>query len=331
MNTEDLEIYIKKCIEAYYNGEPLISDEVFDKLVENTHFEYEVGTEQVGLDEQRFNHPYPMYSLQKVFVGVDKEPNWDKTQPYIMTAKLDGAAVSVTYINGELYQALTRGDGKQGLDITEKMRYLVPETLKGTLQGAVSKELIQITGEVVCPKTIANARNFASGSLGLKDNKEFGNRVKEHGFQFVAYGLQPNQEDYWNQDMALLDMSGIKTVIQSDWSMFPNDGSVIRLDSNKYFNSLGYTSHHPRGAYALKIRQKGVVTKLLDVEWQVGKSGAVSPVAILEPCIIGEATVSRAPLHNKGYIEAMGLEIGCMVEVIRSGEIIPRIVGRIDE
>ena len=256
MNTEDLEIYIKKCIEAYYNGEPLISDEVFDKLVENTHFEYEVGTEQVGLDEQRFNHPYPMYSLQKVFVGEDKEPNWDKTQPYIMTAKLDGAAVSVTYINGELYQALTRGDGKQGLDITEKMRYLVPETLKGTLQGAVSKELIQITGEVVCPKTIANARNFASGSLGLKDNKEFGNRVSEHGFQFVAYGLQPNQEDYWNQDMALLDMSGIKTVIQSDWSMFPNDGSVIRLDSNKYFNSLGYTSHDPRGAYALKIRQK---------------------------------------------------------------------------
>ena len=331
MNTEDLEIYIKKCIEAYYKGEPLISDEVYDRLVENTQFENEVGNQQVNPDEQRFNHPFPMYSLQKVFVGEDKEPNWDKTQPYIMTAKLDGAAVSVTYVNGELYQALTRGDGKQGLDITEKIRYLVPEVLSGTLQGAVSKELIQITGEVVCPKTIANARNFASGSLGLKDNNEFGNRVREHGFQFVAYGLQPNQEDRWNQDMALLDMSGFKTVIQSDWSMFPNEGSVIRLDSNTYFESLGYTSHHPRGAYALKIRQKGVVTKLLDVEWQVGKSGAVSPVAILEPCIIGEATVSRATLHNKGYIEALGLEIGCMVEVIRSGEIIPRIVGRIDE
>ena len=111
--------------------------------------------------------------------------------------------------------------------------------------------------------------------------------------------------------------------------MFPNDGKVVRLDTNSYFEQLGYTSHHPRGAFALKTRQAGVVTRLLDVEWNVGKSGAVSPVAILEPCVIGEATVSRATLHNMGYIEALGLEIGCNVEVIRSGEIIPRIVKRV--
>ena len=104
----------------------------------------------------------------------------------------------------------------------------------------------------------------------------------------------------------------------------------INFFVNIYFEKLGYTSHHPRGSFALKTRQAGVVTRLLDVEWNVGKSGAVSPVAILEPCIIGEATVSRATLHNTRYIEDLNLEIGCLVEVIRSGEIIPRILSRAD-
>ena len=111
--------------------------------------------------------------------------------------------------------------------------------------------------------------------------------------------------------------------------MFPQDGKVVRVDSNTYFEKLGYTSHHPRGSFALKTRQAGVVTELLDVEWNVGKSGAVSPVAILSPCIIGDAVVSRATLHNQAYIEMLDLEIGCNVEVIRSGEIIPRIVRKL--
>ena len=93
---------------------------------------------------------------------------------------------------------------------------------------------------------------------------------------------------------------------------------------------MGYTAHHPKGAFALKEKQQGVITKLLDVIWQTGKSGIVSPVAILEPVIIGEATISRATLHNISYIRELGLEIGCQVEVIRSGEIIPRIVKRIN-
>jgi DNA ligase (NAD+) len=117
---------------------------------------------------------------------------------------------------------------------------------------------------------------------------------------------------------------------RGDWDRFPQDGEVWRVNSNFDFDKLGYTSHHPRGAFALKEKQEGIVTKLLDVKWQVGKSGAVSPVAILEPCIIGEATVSRATLHNMAIIEALDLEIGCMVEVIRAGEIIPQIVARAD-
>jgi NAD-dependent DNA ligase len=93
---------------------------------------------------------------------------------------------------------------------------------------------------------------------------------------------------------------------------------------------MGYTAHHPRGAFALKEQKEGVYTVLLDVVWQVGKSGVISPIAILQPIEVGDALVSRATLHNIEYIRSLNLEIGCGVEVIRSGEIIPRIVRRVD-
>ena len=315
MNKE-LEAYLRLCNQAYVEGNPLIPDEVYDRLVENTQLANEVGHIEVG--EQRYTHPYQMYSLQKVFHGEDTEPDWFSKHAHIMTTKLDGAAVSLTYIDGELHQALTRGDGKQGLDITDKMRFIVPRYIR--LEG-----LVQITGELVAPKTIPNARNYASGALNLKDVEEF----KSRDLTFIAYGVQPYITDSWLHDMKLLSDTGIESITLSDYSMFPNDGKVVRVDSNSIFESLGYTSHHPRGAFALKKRQAGVVTELLDVEWNVGKSGAVSPVAILSPCIIGDAIVSRATLHNIGYIEALGLEIGGNVEVIRSGEIIPRVVRRV--
>ena len=128
----------------------------------------------------------------------------------------------------------------------------------------------------------------------------------------------------------LRDFEHFSTVIDSDWREYPHDGKVARLDNVRIFDMMGYTAHHPKGAFALKEKQQGVITKLLDVIWQTGKSGIVSPVAILEPVIIGEATISRATLHNISYIRELGLEIGCQVEVIRSGEIIPRIVKRIN-
>jgi len=317
--------YLELCNQKYAEGNPILPDEVYDRLVENTALETQVGYKPQDTTygnfapiDSRFKHPYPMYSLQKVFIGEDKEPDWDINQTKIMTAKLDGAAVSITYIDGELTQALTRGDGKEGLDITGKMRTLVPNKIW-------SKGLKQITGEVVAPKEIPNARNYASGALNLKDLEEF----KSRNLTFIAYGVQPAICAEWSADMGMIKDMGFNTVTQSDWTEFPHDGKVVRVDSNIYFETLGHTSHHPRGAFALKKRQAGVVTRLLDVEWNVGKSGAVSPVAILEPCVIGEATVSRATLHNIGYIEALDLEIGCNVEVIRSGEIIPRIVKRV--
>lgn len=296
----------------YYKGTPIITDEEFDALAQ------QVGYNSVGHTITNGTpHKLPMYSLQKYF-NLDDAPS---TKGYVSTPKLDGAAVSLLYVGGLLALGLTRGDGKLGRDITDKLAMLVPASLEGVGAGAV-----QITGEVVSPSSIENSRNYASGALNLKDLHEFA----ERDVTFVAYDIQGDVDfDLWTDAMSFLDSSGFDSVNSFDATNYPTDGIVFRVNSYPKFREMGYTQHHPRGAFALKEQKDGVVTKLLDVEWQVGKSGVVSPVAILEPVLIGDAMVSRATLHNIEYIQELNLELGCSVEVIRSGEIIPRIVRRV--
>jgi NAD-dependent DNA ligase len=206
----------------------------------------------------------------------------------------------------------------KGLDITSKLRHLVPEKLEGI------NIPVQVNAEVVAPKTIPNSRNYASGALNLKDEDE----VKSRNLTVIAYDLQPFHAETYEGTLSLLAKLGFR-VPTSDCSDFPTDGYVVRENSNALFEKAGFTSKHPKAAYALKPKPESAVTTLLDVVWQVGRTGVVSPVAILEPVLIGEATISRATLHNMQYIEALNLELGCKVEVIRSGEIIPRIVARV--
>lgn len=301
--------FLDRAAKAYYDGNPIISDEDFDAL--SSAFSYE----SVGAADGECPHLFPMYSLQKVFEG-ESSPDYFSFHDFIVTPKLDGAAVALVYEQGIFVRGLTRGNGKKGRNITHLLRHLVPNVI-------YTQETIQITGEVVAPKTIPNARNYASGALNLKSIDEFLTR----DLTFIAYDVQSKVTDSFVEDMRLL--TEFDTILDSDWDLFPHDGKVFRIDSNSVFEELGYTAHHPRGAFALKRKAEGVVTKLLDVRWNVGKSGVVSPVAILEPVVIGEATVSKATLHNIRFIEEMNLEIGCMVEVIRSGEIIPKIVRRV--
>ena len=152
----------------YYEGYPLLSDAEFDLLADKHNYT-KVGYEVTDA----VPHTYQMYSLQKCF-DITKAPI--DTLACIVSPKLDGAAVSILYVNGELRLALTRGDGILGRDITDKMKYLVPNHIKYS-------GLVQITGEVVAPSSIPNARNYASGSLGLKDLEEF----KTRNLAFVAY------------------------------------------------------------------------------------------------------------------------------------------------
>lgn len=310
-----LENLIKRAKAEYYSGTPIMSDEIFDYLVT-------MATEEsIGYKssyERRYKHLFPLFSLQKVISGIDTAPDWG-SDDFITTAKLDGAAVSILYGGGDFQKALTRGDGIEGLDITHNIRHLVPNKIEH--QG-----VLQISGEVVAPKTIPNARNYAAGALSLKDSTEF----KTRDLSFIAHGVSPYPTDNYVSDMRFVSNLGLETAIDSDYTKFPQDGSVFRIAQNDRFDYYGYTSHHPRGAFALKKQETGVVTVLQDVTWQVGKSGAVSPVAHFEPIDIEGATVSKATLHNKSIIEALDLKIGCKIEVIRAGKIIPQVLRRVD-
>lgn len=304
--------YASQC---YYEGEPVISDAEFDSLAAQCNYN------KVGYSvTDGIAHRFQMYSLQKCF-DPSEVANILGTDELVETPKLDGAAISLLYVNGNLALALTRGDGIIGRDITDKAL-----AMSSIPSQVLERKTFQVTGEVVCPSSVENARNVASGSLNLKDMSEFATR----DITFVAYDVQGLEFDTYESTLSFLHLHGFEDVGSFDSSNYPTDGTVYRVVDNKVFKRLGHTSKHPRGALALKTVYEGVHTKLLNVEWQVGKSGVVSPVAVLEPVQIGDATVSKATLHNIEYIRELNLEIGCMVEVIRSGEIIPRIVRRVD-
>lgn len=316
MNIKD---YLDAASAAYFAGKPIISDEVFDRLAESAGY-YEVGAKQ---HEHLKKHYAQMYSLQKYYEDEGVAPLQEYQRGMTTTPKLDGAALSHLYIDGVLIQTLTRGDGVEGTDITHLMyarKDLVPLKVQ-------RQDPHQVIGEVVAPKSIENARNYAAGALSLKDPAEFCTRA----ISFFAYGVFPTVDATFSGDMYLLEVEGFETVYANDLhNIYPCDGIVFRINDNKTFDSLGYTAKHPRGAYAKKERQEAVETKILSVEWQVGKSGKVTPVAILEPVMIGDALVSRATLNNPGFIEMLNLSIGDTVGVIRAGLIIPCIVYKVD-
>jgi DNA ligase (NAD+) len=303
---------------AYYAGSPIISDEVFDRLAESSGYA-DVGAKQ---HENLHKHYHRMYSLQKFYEDEGVAPlaeYKDKT----CTVKLDGAAISLLYAEGVLIQALTRGDGVAGTDITDKMyarKDLVP-------LGVERMEVFQVTGEIVAPKAVVNSRNYAAGSLNLKDLEDF----KTRAVSFYAYGVFPSTETTFTQDMFNLEVLGFDTVYANDLhNIYECDGLVFRVNNNADFDALGYTAKFPKGAYAKKERQEAVETQILSVEWGVGKSGKITPVAILAPVMIGDKCVTRATLNNPDFIEALGLCIGDTVGVILGGEIIPCITHKVD-
>ena len=241
--------FLDRASTMYYEGYPIISDEEFDLLADKHNYS------KVGYTvTDAVSHTYQMYSLQKCF-DLDKAPL--DVNSCVCSPKLDGAAVSLLYINGALQLALTRGDGIQGRDITDKMRTLVPSEIKDI-------RLIQITGEVVAPSSIPNSRNFAAGSLGLKGEEgllEFQTRP----LVFVAYDATPELSEQYSGALRRLEWHGFNVVDRFDTSGYPTDGLVYRLCDNLKYLRLGHTSKHPRGAFALKEQAQGVATTLIDV------------------------------------------------------------------
>lgn len=306
--------FLNTAARHYYNGTPIITDDQFDRLADS------VGYNAVGAKQHENveKHYFPMYSLQKYYEDDKTVSPLHGHKNVCMTPKLDGAAISHLYIDGQYARTLTRGDGVEGRVVTDKFQAtrLIPKTIP-------QPGVVQIIGELCAPRHVENARNYAAGALNLGSAEDFSTRSVE----FFAYGVYPFPTQDFDQDMRLLKSWGFSTVQDASIDLiYPTDGIVFRVTDNETFEALGYTSKHPRGAYARKERGECVETTLLAVEWQVGKSGKVTPVAILDPVMVGDAVVSRATLNNPAFIEALGLYLGCRVAIRRSGEVIPQVV-----
>lgn len=315
---KNVENLLKLAWQEYSKGNPFMTDAEFDALADM----YDFDTFEEYTTDKKLKHTFRMYSLKKVF---DDDESPIKEGEQISSPKLDGTAISLQYEKGILVSGITRGDGIEGEDITAKVYNI--SSIPNRLEDETNR---QITGEIVCPKDIENARNYASGKLHLKDIEEFKAHAKN--LNFIAYGIYPYYEQDYTKDMEYLGNIGFNTVLSNiDFkSKYRTDGTVFRVNSNTLYDKLGFTSKHPRGAYARKLSSDVEIKKtvLLDVNWQVGRTGQITPVAIFDEIEIDDAKINRATLHNPGFIKMHNLEIGDIILVTRSGGIIPKVLGK---
>lgn len=363
----------------YVLAEPVISDQEFDlKLKELEALEKQFPefalpnspTKTVGgglLDEfKTVPHKRRMLSLGNTYSEeellefderVRKSLGIDAVE-YVCELKIDGLAISLFYENGQLIQAVTRGDGFQGDDVTENVKTIrsVTQQLHGNYPTS-----FEIRGEIFMHRkgferlnqqrqaqgeaTYANPRNVASGSLKIKDAKE----VAKRPLDITLYHFLSDQYPFATHSESLIQAQswGIKTAEHSQtcrsieevfdylkrWDAarhdlgFDTDGVVIKVNSLRHQEELGFTAKVPRWAIAYKFQTETATSKLLGITYQVGRTGAITPVAELQPVALLGTTVKRASLHNANEIERLDVRIGDTVFVEKGGEIIPKIVG----
>ena len=363
----------------YVLAEPVISDQEFDlKLKELEALEKQFPefalpnspTKTVGgglLDEfKTVPHKRRMLSLGNTYSEeellefderVRKSLGIDAVE-YVCELKIDGLAISLFYENGQLIQAVTRGDGFQGDDVTENVKTIrsVTQQLHGNYPTS-----FEIRGEIFMHRkgferlnqqrqaqgeaTYANPRNVASGSLKIKDAKE----VAKRPLDITLYHFLSDQYPFATHSESLIQAQswGIKTAEHSQtcrsieevfdylkrWDAarhdlgFDTDGVVIKVNSLRHQEELGFTAKVPRWAIAYKFQTETATSKLLGITYQVGRTGAITPVAELQPVSLLGTTVKRASLHNANEIERLDVRIGDTVFVEKGGEIIPKIVG----
>lgn len=317
--------FIAQLQKAYYDGEPLISDEEYDALIRRFP-DAEVNIGHKG----EVKHMYRMWSLDKKYPCRGDELPLD-LEKYVKSPKLDGCAIECLYLDGKLVQATTRGDGVKGRDVTANVKELIPDSVD------YYAPVMQITGEVVTTKDIDNARNFASGAVNLDSGEQFMSRLFEGGLRFIAYNVQTGSEQgmgaMYERDMKELEILGFHTILSANVhkavedGLIITDGEVYRLNRNRAYYSAGFTNKFPKGAFAVKEDAEGEITEIEDILWQVGASGKVTPVAVVKEVVLEDAKVTRVTLNNTAYMELMGItHIGQEVRIIRAGGIIPKIV-----
>ena len=310
-------------------------------------------------------HSFPMlslsntYSLEELHEWISKVEQEISHPEYVCELKFDGTAISLCYENGQLLRAVTRGDGEVGDDVTENVRTI--RTVPLTLQGTDYPAYFEIRGEIFMPyssfdklnaereqqgeQLFANPRNAAAGTLKQQQSQV----VAKRGLDCTLYQLAGKNLEFASHSESLdaarrwgFKVSGhaalchnfgqieefIKHWDEARHSLpFPTDGIVIKVNRYADRTALGSTSKAPKWAVAYKFKAEQALTKLLKVTYQVGRTGAITPVANLEPVLLAGTTVKRATLHNADQIAALDLREGDMVYVEKGGEIIPKITG----
>ena len=317
---KELKILIQTHSKLYYDDyAPEITDAEFDQLYDKLVAmesaqgwrDHDSPTFRVGGKAGKVTHPYPLYSLRKVYDIEEVDAFMDVRLP-----KIDGTNLSLIYTNGRLSRALTRGNGERGEDVTHLADVIsnIPTRIDTHYDEVV------INGECVTNNDVENFRNYVSGALGLKSAKEFAERniiFIAHDWLGVHFGYKAR--------MDIVKNMGFFTVMEDDAWTYPMDGVVYRADSYAKCLRLGYTSKFPKFAVALKEREtETAITTLQDVLWVVGRTGTVNPVAIIDPVVLEDATISRVTLHNLGIIEEHNLGLGDMIQIERAGGVIPK-------
>ena len=366
----------------YVLSHPLISDYDFDMLMnelinlEKNFYEFfdsnspsqRVGGE-ITKEFQQVKHKYQMLSLSNTYSFEDLKEFDERVKKvignnleYVCELKYDGLSIGLTYVNGKLKHAVTRGDGEKGDDVTANVKTIKSIPLE--LHGNDYPAEFEIRGEIIMPhksferlnkereeigeESFANPRNAASGSLKMQDSREVAKRGLDCFLYYLLGDKLPAENHYdnlrktkeWGFKISEYmvkceNIEGVFDYIKScekekDNLDFDIDGAVIKVNSYQHQEMLGFTAKSPRWAIAYKFKAERVSTKLLSVDFQVGRTGAITPVANLQPVQLAGTVVKRATLHNADQIEKLDMYDGDFVFVEKGGEIIPKIIS-VDE
>jgi DNA ligase (NAD+) len=371
---------LKKHNHSYYVlAKPKISDFEFDSMLKDLEVLEKMfpqfsdpssPTARVGSDVSegftQVAHRYPMLSLANTY-SFDELDEFDsrvrKVIPqgveYVCELKYDGTAISITYLNGFLSRAVTRGDGTRGDEVTANVKTI--RSIPHNLSGTDFPSDFEIRGEIFMPHAVfdsintqreeqgeapfANPRNAAAGTLKILDSKVVASRSLDCYLYFILGDNLPFENHFQNIQKAKEwgfkvpaeaklcgSIEEVKKFI-THWDTarkqlpYDTDGVVVKVNSLKFQYLLGFTAKTPRWAIAYKYKAEQAETKLLSVDFQVGRTGAITPVANLEPVQLAGTTVKRATLHNSDQIVMLNLHKGDTVLVEKGGEIIPKIIG----
>ncbi|MDP4273702.1 MAG: NAD-dependent DNA ligase LigA [Bacteroidota bacterium] len=363
----------------YVLSQPIVSDYEYDVLMNELiklekdypQFKDENSpTQRIGDDSnkefEQAEHKYQMLSLGNTYSEGEVADFDNRVRKvvgnnveYVCELKFDGTSISLTYINGRLTQAVTRGDGIRGDIVTANVRTI--KCIPLTLNGQDYPEEFEIRGEIIMPRAVfdelnaeredigeapfANPRNAASGTLKMQNSSQVAKRKLDSYLYYLLGEELPYNSHYENLMKAkewgfkisenIRKCHNIKEIFEyiNYWDKarenlpFDIDGVVIKVNSVEQQQALGFTAKNPRWAIAYKFKAEQVTTRLLSVSFQVGRTGAVTPVANLEPVQLAGTVVKRATLHNADQIKILDLHLNDAVYVEKGGEIIPKIVG----